>query len=84
MNCRNNRTFLELEQLDRRDAPSVVLLSGYDPSIAQTSTTNGPITDVRLRRVVQGATVANIPATVTLTAGPVHAAQPTDQFTLNF
>jgi hypothetical protein len=72
MKPHNHRTLLRLEQLERRDAPSSMLVSGL--TIAPVSSANGPVADVRLRRIVTD---------VATTGGPTVTSQPMESLSLN-
>jgi hypothetical protein len=85
MKRHGNRTVLRLEQLEQRDVPSTMLLTSSDLTTVPTNSTNGPVTDIRLRRIVSDvATGPSGTATQAVISAPIHAATPTESISINF
>jgi hypothetical protein len=92
MKRHTNRRSLKVEVLEQREAPSSGLLGteptsfqwGIGRGVAETSM-NGPVADVRLRRIVQdAATPPAVNAKATPAGGSIVAAQPTESLSLNW
>jgi hypothetical protein len=98
MNRHIPRTFVNVEQLERREVPSATL-----PATAPASTMNGPVadiymrrrllsdtattnpvSDIRLRRIVWDTAGPGASATAALMVATVHADRPTESISLNF